>query len=91
MALIRDGLRRASCEAGTAAAAARWGWENEVISSITVGLVTGQEVAASLAHPNPKPQIAAQVQQVLQICCRSHPQGPKHLGRHLEMGALAKG
>ena len=24
--------------------------ENEVISSITVGLVTGQEVAASLAH-----------------------------------------
>ena len=46
MALIRDGLRRASSDAATAAPAARWGWENEVISSIQVGLVTASVLQA---------------------------------------------
>jgi hypothetical protein len=36
----------------------------------TVGLVTGRGVDAPPAQPNLKPQIAALLHQVLQICCR---------------------
>ena len=36
----------------------------------TVGLVTGRGVDAPPAHPNLKPQVAALLQRVMQICCR---------------------
>jgi hypothetical protein len=36
----------------------------------TVGLVTGQGVGAPLSHPNLKPQIAALLLLVMQICCK---------------------
>ena len=57
VSVTRTGLRRASSAtdmAGEIAAIAgvRPCWENEVISSIQVGLVTGQAVTAALVHQN---------------------------------------
>ena len=71
MAVTRCGLRRSSSDAGTAAAGPVKGCENAVISSITVGLVTGREGATSPAHPNLRPQIAALLQRVMRMCSGS--------------------
>jgi hypothetical protein len=48
--VIRVGLRLRTCVFADIAPELVWVWEDRVISSIQVGLVTGQEVAASLAH-----------------------------------------
>ena len=68
MALIRDGLRRASCEAGTAAAVARWGWENAVIILCMQG---GHEVGGWRRAASPKSYAALRRSglAVLQMCC----------------------
>ena len=53
VSVTRTGLRLATSAADTAAVAgAAAGLENEFISSIRVGLVTGQAVSAALVHQN---------------------------------------
>jgi hypothetical protein len=64
---------------------------NEVISSIPVGLVTGRGVSAPPAHPNLKPQIAAFLLRVLQMCSRSSTPGGSGAKAVGEVSASAVG
>ena len=64
-------------DAGTAAAGPVKGCENAVISS---SQVDWSRVEVLAQPPNLRPQIAAQVQQALQICCKYPPQGLRGWG-----------